>query len=53
MRWVIIYTLGAVCLAVMQVLELNGFGWGFRMPVGIVFAYLAMSIYESGKENNK
>jgi hypothetical protein len=50
MRGLIIYTLGAVCFAVLQALELNGFGWGFRMLVGIVFATLAMFIYERGKE---
>lgn len=49
MSWIIIYSLGAVCLAVLQVLELNGFGWGFRIPVSIVFATLAMFIHERGK----
>ena len=53
MRWFFIYSLGAISQAVLQSLYLNGYSFLFRIFISIVFAALALFIYEYRKEQKQ
>lgn len=53
MRWFLTYTLGGICLAVLQSLQLNGYCFLFRIFISFIFAALALFIYEYRKEMEK
>ena len=51
MRCLLIYSLGAICLAVLQSLHINGYGVLFQLFISIIFAALAYFIYEHRKDH--
>ena len=53
MRCLLIYSLGAICLAVLQSLCLNGYSVLLQLFVSIIFAALALFIYEYRKDVEK
>lgn len=52
MKWFLTYNLGAISLAVLQSLQLNGYSFLFSLFISIIFAALSLFIYEYRKEQS-